>query len=187
MLELMTRRLVLRPLRLSDSAAVFEYRADPDVSRFQMWEPQDVPEVRSFIEGLLDLEPDTPGSWYQLAITLRETGELIGDCGLHFPTERQGQAEVGITLATAHQGRGYATEALERVLEYLFGDLGKHRVYATVDPRNAPSIALLERVGMRREGHLRESVWVKGEWADDVIYAILEQEWRSRGRVMERS
>jgi RimJ/RimL family protein N-acetyltransferase len=151
-----------------------------------MWEPQDVPEVRSFIENLLGLEPDTPGTWYQLAITLRATGDLIGDCGLHFPTERQGQAEVGITLSPAHQGRGYATEALERVLEYLFGDLGKHRVYATVDPRNAPSIALLERVGMRREGHLRESVWVKGEWADDVIYAMLGREWRSRGRVHVR-
>lgn len=182
MLELMTQRLVLRPLRLSDSAAVFEYRSNPDVSRFQVWEPQDVREVRSFIAGLLDVEPDMPGTWYQLAITLRETGELVGDCGLHFPTERQGQAEVGITLAPAHQGRGYATEALERVLEYLFSDLGKHRVYATVDPRNAASIALLERVVMRREGHLRESAWVKGEWADDVIYAMLEKEWRSRRR-----
>ena len=181
--ELMTPRLVLRPLRLSDSAAVFAYRSDPAVARFQMWEPQDVKEVRSFIAGLLDREPDTPGTWYQLAITLRGCGALIGDCGLHFPMEGPDQVEVGITLAPAHQGQGYATEALEGVMAYLFVNLGKHRVYARVDPRNEASIALLERVGMRQEGHLRESVWVKGEWADDVIYALLENEWKSRREI----
>jgi RimJ/RimL family protein N-acetyltransferase len=180
--ELMTSRLVLKPLRLSDSAAVFAYRSDPVVARFQVWEPRDVREVHSFIAGLQGLELGTPGTWYQLAITLRESGVLIGDCGLHFPLEEPKQVEVGITLAPAHQRRGYATEALEGVIAYLFVNLDKHRVVARVDPRNEASIALLERVGMRKEGHFRESVWVKGEWADDVIYAILEKEWRSCGR-----
>lgn len=179
MCELASPRLVLRSLRLSDSAEMYKYRSDPRVSRFQMWEPQDLAEVLSFIKGLLDLKPDTPGSWYQLGITLKETGILIGDCGLHFPTSKPDQVEIGITLSCLHQGKGYATEAVERILEYLFEGLGKHRVYALVDPRNGASIRLLERVGMRREGHLRESVWIKGEWADDVIYAILEQEWRA--------
>jgi len=177
---LTTPRLTLRPLRPSDSAAVFAYRSDPAVARFQMWEPSSEAEVRTFIEGLQDLELDTPDTWYQLAITLRDNGILIGDCGLHFPREEPHQVEVGITLAPAHQGQGYATEALEGMMEFLFVNLGKHRVVASVDPRNEPSTALLERVGMRKEGHLRESVWVKGEWADDAIYAILEREWRLR-------
>ena len=180
--ELVTSRLVLRPLRLSDSAEVFAYRSDPEVARFQMWDPRDVKEVHSFIEDLRDLRPNTPDTWYQLAITLRESGLLIGDCGLHFPLKEPSQVEVGITLAPAHQRQGYATEALERVMEYLFVSLGKHRIYARVDPRNEASMALLERVGMRKEAHLRESVWNKGEWADDLIYAILEREWGSRGQ-----
>ncbi len=175
--KLMTSRLVLRPLRLSDSAAVFAYRSDPEVARFQMWEPEAEGEVRSFIENLQELAIDTPGTWYQLAITLKKSGVLIGDCGLHFPLEEPKQMEVGITLAPAHQRRGYGTEALEGVIEYLFVKLGKHRVYASVDPRNEASMALLKRVGMRKEGHFRESIWVKGEWVDDLIYAILEKEW----------
>ena len=178
MTERITQRLVLRPLRLSDAPAMYAYRSNPEVSRFQLWEPQDVEEIRAFIGKLLELEPDTPGTWYQLAITLKEKGILIGDLGMHFPIEPM-QAEVGITLDPAYQGQGYATEALESVLAYLFVDLGKHRVYGRVDPRNEASIRLLERVGMRKEGHLREAVWANGEWTDDAIYGILEQEWQS--------
>ena len=178
--ELTTSRLVLRPLRLSDAAGVFAYRSDPEVARYQIWEPRDVKDVRCFIEGLQDREPDTPDTWYQLAITLRESKALIGDCGLRFPVNEPNQVEVGITLTRAYQGQGYATEAVKGVLDWLFVSLGKHRIYARVDPRNEASIALLERVGMRKEGHLRESVWAKGEWADDVIYAILEKEWGAR-------
>jgi RimJ/RimL family protein N-acetyltransferase len=178
--ELVTPRLVLRRLCLSDCAAMFAYRSDSRVSRFQMWEPRSVEEIQSFVEGLLDLEPDTPGTWFQLAITLRDCGILVGDCGLHFPAGEAHQAEVGITLAPSHQGQGYATEALNAALDYLFLSLGKHRVFASVDPRNHASIALLERVGMRKEAHLRESVWCKGEWADDLVFAVLEGEWRAR-------
>ena len=111
---------------------------------------------------------------------------MIGDCGLHFPPGEPHQAEVGITLAPGHQGQGYATEALNAVLDYLFLSLGKHRVFASVDPRNRASIALLERVGMRKEAHLRESVWWKGEWADDLVFAVLEGEWRARRSVAGR-
>jgi RimJ/RimL family protein N-acetyltransferase/uncharacterized damage-inducible protein DinB len=175
--ELLTRRLALRQLYLSDVGAMFDYRSGPDVARFQTWEPQSQEQVRSFIASFLDLEPDTPGAWFQLAITLRESGLLIGDCGLHFPVGETRQAEVGITLSPAYQGQGYATEALRAVLDYLFITLGKHRVYATVDPRNLPSVALLKRVGLRQEAHLRESLWFKGAWADDLVFAILDREW----------
>ena len=178
--ELLTPRLALRRLAPSDVEAMFEYRSRPDVARFQTWEPQSLEQVHSFVEGLLNVEPDTPGAWFQLAITLQESGLLIGDCGLHFLAEETRQAEVGITLAPAYQGKGYATEALEAVLDYLLVTLGKHRVCATVDPRNRPSVALLKRVGMRQEAHLRESLWFKGAWADDLIFAVLEREWMSR-------
>ena len=176
--DIITSRLVLRKLNLADSEALFRYRTDPDVSRYQNWKPLTIEDARQFVETLANLEPDTPGSWFQLAITMRETGELIGDCGIHFPVEETRQAEIGITLAPAYQGKGYALEALVAVLDFLFVTLRKHRVVASVDPGNQPSIALLERLGMRKEAHFRESLWFKGAWADDVIYAILEREWR---------
>jgi RimJ/RimL family protein N-acetyltransferase len=136
--------------------------------------------VRRFLEELASTEPDTPGTWFQLGITLRDSGLLIGDCGIRFPAEESWQVEIGITLAPQHQGNGYATEALESILAYCFGPLGKHRVFASVDPRNGASITLLERLGMRREAHFRESLWFKGAWADDLIYAILDHEWPGR-------
>lgn len=178
--DIITVRLVLRKLNLADFEALFRYRTDPEVSRYQNWKPLTIEDARQFVETIASVEPDTPGSWFQLAITLRETGEVIGDCGLHFPAEETRQAEIGITLALAYQGKGYASEALAAVLDYLFISLGKHRVVASVDPGNLASVALLERLGMRKEAHFRESLWFKGAWADDVIYAILEREWRSQ-------
>ena len=179
-IELKTPRLILRRLRPADAFEVFAYRSDPDVGRYQTWEPADVGEVRVFIERLQGLAPDSPGTWFQFGIAVQGSGGLIGDCGLHFPQDEPRQAEVGMTLAPAHQRLGYATEALQALLGYAFEGLAKHRVYARVDPRNVASRALMVRVGMREEGRLRESVWVKGQWVDDVIYATLDWEWRAR-------
>jgi RimJ/RimL family protein N-acetyltransferase len=175
--EIITSRLVLRKLNSADCETVFRYRTNPEVSRYQNWRPLTIEDARLFIESLARVEPDTPDSWFQLGITLQETRQLIGDCGLHFPANESYQAEIGITLDPAYQGQGYALETLTSVLDYLFRVLRKHRVFASVDPRNLPSVALLERVGMRKEAHFRESLWFKGEWADDVIYAILAREW----------
>ena len=80
-------------------------------------------------------------------------------------------------FAAQHQGHGYATEAVRRLLHYLLAERGKHRVIATCDDRNTRSVVVLERVGMRREGHLLESTWAKGEWTSDLLYAVLGREW----------
>ena len=176
---LVTDRLTLRRLVSQDAAAVFRYRSLAEVRRFQGWEPSTLQEV----EVALLANPgdaDAPGTWLQLALERRLDGELLGDCGLHFPAADRAQAEIGVTVAPEHQGRGYATEALGAVLGFLFEALGKHRVRASVDPENLPSIRLLERLGMRREGHLLESLWFKGRWADDVLFALLDREWRAR-------
>lgn len=178
-LELKTPRLILTALDPADAEGMFAYRSDPAVNRYQCWEPESVAEIRDFIHRQQTILPDTPGTWYQLAIRRRDTGGLAGDAGLHFPRERDHEAEIGITLAPACQGRGYATEALRAMLDYLFGTLAKHRVYASVDPANNPSIRLLERIGFRREAHFRESLFFKGRWVDDIIYAILRREWIS--------
>jgi aminoglycoside 6'-N-acetyltransferase len=110
-------------------------------------------------------------------VALRESGELIGDCAAHTLADDPRQAEIGFTFAPASQGRGYATEAVRRLLEYLFRERDKHRVSANCDDRNVRSAALLRRVGMRREGLLVESTWAKGEWTNDELYAVLRREW----------
>ena len=89
--------------------------------------------------------------------------------------------ELGITLDPARQGRGYAAEAMRALLGFAFERLRAHRVRCSTDPRNRACVRLLEGLGMRREAHFRESLWFKGEWADDLIYAMLEREWRTAG------
>ena len=134
-------------------------------------------ELRSFIESLSGIKP---GIWFQVGIAFRETGALIGDCGIRVADVSRaspGQAEIGITLAPAFQGRGLASEALQALLGYLFTGLGMHRVFGSVDPRNLASMRLLKSAGMRQEAHCVESYWSKGGWTDDAIFGILDREW----------
>ena len=125
--------------------SVIAANSDPEVARYQSWPPNSLEETRSFIERLSVVELDTPDTWFQLAITQRADDALVGDCGLHFLNDEQRQAEVGITLAHTHHHQGYATEALRAVLDFLFVNLEKHRVFASVDPRNEAAIALVKR------------------------------------------
>jgi RimJ/RimL family protein N-acetyltransferase len=115
-------------------------------------------------------------TWIQLCVFIKENDKLIGDIGVHFIDELQ--AEIGYTVSSEFQGKGYATEAVKEVINYLFKNLKKHRITASVDPRNLKSIELLDRIGMRKEAYFKKSVWFNHEWADDVVYAILEEEYR---------
>jgi RimJ/RimL family protein N-acetyltransferase len=146
--EVVTARLRLDALREEDAAALFGYRSDPAVSRWQGWKPTSVAEAGDFIEAQAGIAPDTRGAWWQRAIRLRDSGQLVGDLGLHFIDDAT--VELGITLAPAHQRRGYAREALEVMLDFVFGGLRKRRVVARVEPRNFMCMRLLEGLGMHR-------------------------------------
>ena len=121
--------------------------------------------------------PNTDNTWLQLAVCLKE-GQLIGDVGIHFLEDEQ--MEIGYTLSPDYQGRGYAIEAVQAVVEYLFSALKKHRVTASVDPDNGPSIKLLEKMGFRKEAHFIKSFRMNGQWFDDYVYAMLEEEWQTK-------
>jgi RimJ/RimL family protein N-acetyltransferase len=180
--ELAAGRVVLRRFTLADLGPFVAYRSSPEVARFQGW---DAPYPREagerFVRQMMERHPDTPGEWFQFAVVLRATGELIGDCAARPEAGDPRQVQIGFTIAPAQQGRGYATEAARSLLGYLFGARGKHRVAAACDARNIASARVLERLGLRREGHLHESTWANGEWTDDLLYALLDHEWRSSG------
>ena len=178
--EIRTERLKLTPLVASDAPAMFGYRSDPEVCRFQSFEPDSLGDIETFIGNLHSIIFDTPDSWFQFAIRSQKSGLLIGDFGIHFIADDHRQVEIGFTVSPEYQGQGYGTEAVVGVLDYLLGSLKKHRVYASVDPRNIPSVALLKGIGMRQEAHFLKNLWFKGEWVDDVVFGILGSEWRSR-------
>jgi len=115
--------------------------------------------------------------WYQLAIEQRQGGQLVGDCAFHALADDARQTEIGLTLARPYQGQGYGFEAVTRLLDHIFRDLGLHRVIASCDVDNLASVRLLERLGMRREAHLIENIWLKGAWGSEYHYALLQREW----------
>jgi RimJ/RimL family protein N-acetyltransferase len=177
--ELAGPRVALRRFHQGDLARFVAYRSSELVARFQSWDaPYPREEGERFIREIARQHPDTPGEGFQFAVALRPTGQLIGDCAALPHADDPRQCDIGFTISAEHQGHGYATEAVRLLLDYLFTDRGKHRITAYCDPRNAASVALLERLGMRREGHLRESTWAKGEWTDDLVYALLPDEWQ---------
>lgn len=174
-----TARLLLRRFTPADAPALAAYRSVPEVSRYQSWEapvPQEEAErlAVSFAAG----DPRRPG-WFQYAVERRDAPGLIGDLGV-CRSEDERQAELGFTFAPEFQGHGYATEAVARTVRFLLLEEGLHRVSAACDGRNVRSAKLLERVGFRREGHLVQSTWIKGEWTDDVLFGLLASEYRAR-------
>ena len=174
---IITTRLCLRRLQSNDAKTFYGYRSDPAVNKYQCWRPLSLGEIEAFIQEQSGLLPDMSNTWFQLAICDKHSGTMLGDGGLHFLADRSCQSEVGFTIYPPYQGLGYAAEAVKGMLEYLFLTLGKHRVFADVDPRNEPSVRVLERVGLRKEAHFRKSFRYDDEWADDAVYAILAEEW----------
>lgn len=175
-MELTTARLLLDRLHPGDAEALFACRADPAVARFQGWRPASVTAARAFIDS--QAEP-APGLWVQRAIRLRDGHALIGDLGVCLPAAPGDSVEFGISLAPAHQGKGYAREALKALFQQGFDVLGWRRIHASLDPRNTACMALLQALGMRQEAHFRESLWLHGEWVDDAVFAILAREWQA--------
>ncbi|APU15022.1 MULTISPECIES: GNAT family N-acetyltransferase [Actinoalloteichus] len=174
--RLAAERVVLRAFRPADAAALAAYRSDPAVARYQAWDtPLSEEQAAESIAGRARADPDQPG-WTPYAVAL--DGVLIGDVGVNLHDNRM-QADIGFTLASAFHGRGYATEAVGRVLDHLFLDRGLHRVSAECDPRNDASVRLLDRLGFRREGLRRANTWLRGEWADDLLFGLLAADYRA--------
>jgi RimJ/RimL family protein N-acetyltransferase len=176
-----TERLTLRPLRATDLPAFLAYRADPEVARYQGFEPYTEAQAEAFIASQTNQPiPAPPGEWVQIGIARAADDLLLGDCALHRDGYDPRLAEIGVTLDARHQGQGYAREALRGLLSFCFETLQLHRVMATMDVRNAAAVRLVEQLGLRREGHFRQNGWYKGEWCDEYQYALLSSEWAAR-------
>jgi RimJ/RimL family protein N-acetyltransferase len=182
-----TKRLLLRPFEPDDLAALHAIHSDEQVVRWLYIEARSLEETRELlarkIAGSVLL---AEGEWLSAAVVVERSGELVGDVSLLWASETHGQGELGFAVATAHHGQGYATEAARPMLEFAFEALRLHRVVARLEPRNVASARVLEKLGMRREAHLVENEWVKGEWQGELVYATLAGEWRDaslgRGR-----
>jgi RimJ/RimL family protein N-acetyltransferase len=172
-------RLSFRPFGQDDLSALLAIHSMPEVARYLYWEPRTRDEIGAVLErksGSTSIRAE--GDTLALATILKETGELIGDCSLIWLSRDHRQGEIGFIFHPDHQGRGYATEAGHTLLRLAFQGLRLHRVIGRLEARNAASARVLEKLGMRLEGRFIENEYVKSEWQSELVYAILEKEWR---------
>lgn len=181
---LRTERLVLRTMTPADVDDVYAYQSREEVCRYLMYEPRTHEQVEEKVVSYsraLALAGD--GDFWQLAIERGDDpGRVVGDVYFTIKSVANATAEIGFTVHPDYAGQGYMTEAASAVLEIAFGEIGLHRVVAELDPRNAASVALCKRLGMREEAHFVSDLWFKGRWGDTGIYAILDHEWAERSR-----
>ncbi|HZP90095.1 MAG TPA: GNAT family protein [Actinomycetota bacterium] len=175
-----TERLMLRPFRPRDFDALLEMRSNSEVVRYLYWGPQSEAEVRAALEQKVASRAiRAEGDVIALAAVLTGTDELVADLILRLVSLEHQQGEIGFIVHPKHQGRGYATEAARPLLRIAFEELGLHRVVGRLEARNLASARVLEKLGMRREAHLVENELVKGEWQSELVYAMLDREWRA--------
>ena len=171
-----TARLVLREFVEDDWRAMLAFHSRADVVRWLTIEPMDEIAAREYVQGIMVCAREVPRLIVEFAVTLPGDDTLIGRTGIRRGDDLR-MAELWFTFDPAHHGKGYAVEAARALLEYAFGTLGLHRVWGDCDPRNPASARVMEKLGMRREGHLVQNVFIKGEWCDSVMFAILASEW----------
>ncbi len=180
-LPIRTPRLILRDFEATDFDAVHAYASDPDVTRHTPWGPNTEADTRDAIARSLESQGARPRHEYNLAIIDPARDLLIGSIGLHPRDPANRTVETGYCLRADAWGRGFASEAARALVGAGFARLGLHRVFATCDARNQASAHVLEKLGMRREGHFRRDREIRGHWRDTLLYAVLAEDWRADG------
>jgi len=180
-LPLRTDRLVLRRFEAGDLDAFYAYHSLPETARFLPGEAKSYTKSMESVGKYANFVFEKEGDWICLAIEAADSPGLLGEVVLKW-LPGCGQAEIGWSLAPAARGRGIASEAAAALLKLGFEELGFHRIDAKLDALNTASAALCERLGMRLESTQVDKWHYKGQWATEVVYAILADEWKSRQR-----
>jgi ribosomal-protein-alanine N-acetyltransferase len=178
-LPIETERLILRRYEDRDVGDILEYsrKADFWLARSLDWTPTGE-SVRAYFEAQADQRPEESPHWFNLMMELKSERKVVGCVGIGVTNKEKRQASIGWMLGCRYQGQGLATEAARALVDFGFGSMGLHRIFARTGRANTRSWLLMERLGMRREAHFRQSDKVRDEWADEFVYAILAHEWK---------
>jgi RimJ/RimL family protein N-acetyltransferase len=177
-LPIETARLTLRRFREDDSEAILDLYGRPEVVRYLYSEPMKPEGLAESLERRLRRpQLETEGDLLELAAELRSTGEFVGAMTFFYRNTVHARGEIGYTIAPGFAGLGLATEGASALLRMGFEILGLHRIEGQCDARNLASARVMERIGMRQEAHFLENEFVKGEWTDALVFAMLADEW----------
>lgn len=175
-----TERLILRDFRLEDTEAVHAYASDPEVTTYMPWGPNSPEDTAAFMARVLEQQATWPRLDISLAIELKAEARVVGSIALHLRDIPNAAVEMGYVLRRDLWGKGIVSEAAATMIDMGFR-LGLHRIAATCDVRNTGSYRVMEKLGMRREGLLRQDRRIRGAWRDTYVYALLAQEWAECG------
>ncbi len=177
-MELHTDRLILREFVPADWTAVLAYQRDPRHLRYYDWIDRTPEDAQRFVQMFIEQQAEQPRRKFQLAVTLKTNGQLVGNCGIRMASVDAHEADIGYELSSNHWGYGYATEAARAIVQFGFAELHVHRIWAWCIADNVASTRVLEKLGMQLEGRLREKEHFKGRWWDTLVYAALEDDWK---------
>jgi len=173
--------ITLRAFEPADYEQLCAYRCLPEVARYVPWPPNDRADARIALDKrIANRTLEQPGDMLTPAIVDNATGTIVGEVMLAWDATEHRQGEIGFALHPDHHGRGIARTAATEMLRIGFDEVGLHRIRGGCDPRNGRSAGLLTRLGLRQEARLREFQFRKGEWLDELVFAILAAEWRVR-------
>ncbi|WP_421378506.1 GNAT family N-acetyltransferase [Bacillus salacetis] len=169
-------RIILRELQEDDWLGIHDYASQEQASRFQPWGPNTEEETKIFVQEALDEAKKNPRNRFFFVIQGIQNNELLGAVELNISDFHNQAGDIGYIINPKNWGEGFATEAAQLVLRYGFEVLKLHRIYATCSPENAGSARVLEKVGMTKEGTMRDHLKMKDGWRDSSLYSILENE-----------
>lgn len=169
-MKIITERLVLRPFVQEDYEETFNIYSDEETCRYLLHNVWTKENVKEEFAKKMNNHCLTEEKMLNLAVTQKDL--VIGDISVWY-TEMKETVEIGYSFLSASSGKGYATEAVEAVIKWLFEKEGVHRIQANLDASNKASSNLCERVGMRKEAHFIQDFWNKGEWTDSLVYGML--------------
>ncbi|MEK5476486.1 GNAT family protein [Paenibacillus sp. FSL R5-0407] len=166
-----TKRLILRDFYKEDWIKVHQYCSDEEVTKYTYWGPNSEDQTREFINKNIGSQHIVPRTNYELAVIDKSNDELIGNCCINVDGSN---AEIGYCISKNYWGCRYATEVSKALLSYGFKELGIQRIYATCRPENLRSARVMEKIGMKKEGHIREHFYTRNRWYDSYLYSIIK-------------
>lgn len=168
-----TERLILRPFEEKDFKETFDIYKDPNTCQYLLHEPWES-EIAQ-IAFSLKLAHNQLDKDKMLNLAVVYMNKVIGDISIWY-TEMKETVEIGYSFNHLVAKRGFATEAMQGLIQALFSELSIHRIQTNIDSRNKESILLCERLGMRKEAYHVQNFWNKGEWTDSLVFGMLQSD-----------
>ena len=178
--HLESERVILQEIEKKDWSDIHKYASQPIVCQYQPWGPNTETESKKIVEQVLEDAKAASRSRFVFVVIQKIDGRMIGSGEFNLRDQINKVGKIAYIINPDHWGKGFATEVAQILIEFGFNEFNLHRIYATCDPRNIGSIKVLEKIGMTKEGRMREDLLMKDGWRDSLLYSILEQEWNAK-------